>query len=204
MEKARFPNLGLLGRHTFGGSFSPSSAEKFGFHAQIFGTSWHGNQLQKIPPGTLSDSAAFGLHSRFKAGLLQVPQEKLKTIQKELGKILTHSEMTTRKMAAILGATRSFLMAMPFLRAFTDQLVQFVNQQEIHGWDQKLKIPLELKEQVREMGSLILEWKGRNFHGKATVRELHSDSSQEAWSGVDKTSGQLVQEFWTEKRHLHM
>jgi hypothetical protein len=63
-----------------------------------------------------------------KKGLLQVPQEKMKNIRKELGKLLTHSEMSCRKMAAILGATRSFLMAMPFLRAFTDQLVQFVNQ----------------------------------------------------------------------------
>ena len=33
-------------------------------------------------------------------------------------------------MAAILGATRSFLMAMPFLRAFTDHMLAFVNQQD--------------------------------------------------------------------------
>ena len=70
-----------------------------------------------------------------KKGCLQGPQEKMKNIRKELGKILTHSQMTCRKMAAILGATRRFLMAMPFLRAFTDQLVQFVNQQEHIGWD---------------------------------------------------------------------
>ena len=77
----------------------------------------------------------------FKQGSLQVPQEKLKAVRKELGKLLTHSEMSCRKMSAILGATRSFLMAMPFLRAFTDQLVQFVKQQEILGWDHKVSIP---------------------------------------------------------------
>ena len=81
-----------------------------------------------------------GFMVNLKKGLLQVPQEKMKNIRKELGKILTHPEMSCRKMAAILGATRSFLMAMPFLRAFTDQLVQFVNQQEYIGWDKKVQI----------------------------------------------------------------
>ena len=68
-----------------------------------------------------------GFSVDLKNGVLQVPQEKLKAIQKELGKLLTNKEMSCRKMAAILGATRAFLMAMPFLRAFTDQMVQSVN-----------------------------------------------------------------------------
>ena len=62
-------------------------------------------------------------------------------------------------MAAILGATRSFLMAMPFLRAFTDQLVLFVNQQEHIGWDKKVQIPSTLQAQVKEMGILMDQWK---------------------------------------------
>ena len=107
-------------------------------------------------------------------------------------------------MAAILGATRAFLMAMPFLRAFTDQMVQFVNQQESKGWDRKLVVPEPLKEQVKEVGTLIQTWKGRKVQGKSTVRELHSDSSQEAWAGVHVTSGQIVQEYWREKRHSHI
>jgi hypothetical protein len=83
-------------------------------------------------------------------------------------------------------------------------MVQFVNHQEVHGWDKKLLIPNQLKTQVQEIGVLLTTWKGRNFQGKATVRELHSDSSQEAWAGVDVTSGKLVQEFWRQKRHLHI
>jgi transcriptional regulator of met regulon len=145
-----------------------------------------------------------GFQVDFHKGLLQVPREKIKAISKELGKILTHKDMSSRKMAAILGATRSFLMAMPFLRAFTDQLVQFVNQQEHHGWDQKLLIPQPLKDQVKEMHVILHSWKGRTFQGKTPVRELHSDSSQEGWAGVDTTSGSLVQEFWRDKRHLHI
>ena len=107
-------------------------------------------------------------------------------------------------MAAILGATRSFLMSMPFLRAFTDQLVQCVNQQEQIGWDRKIQIPSALKAQVKEMGSLMDQWKGRTFQGKTPVRELHSDSSQEAWAGIDVKTGTLVQEFWRDKRGLHI
>ena len=95
-------------------------------------------------------------------------------------------------------------MAMPFLRAFTDQLVQFVSQQTTHGWDQKVKIPTQLQQQVREMNSLMEEWKGRTFQGKTTVRELHSDSSQTAWAGVDVTSKAMVQEFWRSKSVLHI
>jgi len=156
----------------------------------------------QLEPTKTVDHLGFSVD--LKRGVLQVPKEKLKAIQRELGKLLTHSEMSCRKMAAILGATRSFLMAMPFLRAFTDQLVQFVNQQEIHGWDQKLVIPTSLRDQVMEMGVLMETWKGRVFQGKTAIRELHSDSSQEAWAGVDVTSGQMVQEFWREKRHLHI
>ena len=37
--------------------------------------------------------------------------------------------MTVRKMSAILGQIRSFLTALPFLRAFTDHLVQFIKKQ---------------------------------------------------------------------------
>ena len=118
-----------------------------------------------------------------KKGLLQVPKEKMKNISRELGKILTHSEMSCRKMAAILGATRSFLMAMPFLRAFTDQLVQFVNQQEKIGWDKKAQISPALQQQVKKIGSVMETWKGRTFQGKPPIRELHSDSSQHAWAG---------------------
>ena len=139
-----------------------------------------------------------------KKGLLQVPKEKMKNISRELGKILTHSEMSCRKMAAILGATRSFLMAMPFLRAFTDQLVQFVNQQEKIGWDKKAQISPALQQQVKEMGSVMETWKGRTFQGKTPIRELHSDSSQHAWAGVDVTTGHLVQEFWRDKSGLHI
>ena len=90
----------------------------------------------------------------------------MKNIRKELGKLLTHSEMSCRKMAAILGAIRSFLMAMHFLRAFTDQLVQFVNQQEQIGWDRKVQIPSALQAQVKKMGAIIEQCKGRSFQGK--------------------------------------
>ena len=54
------------------------------------------------------------------------------------------------------------------------------------------------------MHFIMEHWKGRTFDGKTSVRELHSDSSQEAWAGVDVTTGALVQEFWRNKRSLHI
>ena len=47
-------------------------------------------------------------------------------------------------------------------------------------------------------------WKGRTFQGENQIRELHSDSFQNAWAGVDVTTGHLVQEFWRDKAGLHI
>ena len=76
-----------------------------------------------------------------KGGVLKVPSEKLTTCRRELGKILTHKEMSCRKMAAILGQVRSFLTAMPFLRVFTDLMLQFVSHHRNLGWDHVEMVP---------------------------------------------------------------
>ena len=65
-------------------------------------------------------------------------------------------------------------------------------------------IPQELQNQVMEMKEIMEKWKGRKFEGKIPVRELHSDSSQNAWAGVDVTSGKMVQDFWRDKSGLHI
>ena len=36
------------------------------------------------------------------------------------------------------------------------------------------------------------------------TRNLHSDSSNHAWAGIDVKNGQIVQEFWREKNGLHI
>ena len=95
-------------------------------------------------------------------------------------------------------------MAMPFLRAFTDQMLAFVRQNSVFGWDQPLPVPLSLKTEVLEIKDLLLHWNGRQFQGKVPVREFHSDSSNWAWGGVDPASGEHVQEFWRDKKGLHI
>ena len=92
-------------------------------------------------------------------GRLKICPQKLKMVRKELGKLVTAKEMSCRKMAAILGTTRSFLVALPFLRAFTDTLVQFVNLQQIWGWDHRVVIPRSLKDQLGEIKLLLESWK---------------------------------------------
>ena len=82
-----------------------------------------------------------GFWVKFEEGTLQVPLQKLKSIREELGKLVTQKVLTPRKMVAILGSVRSFLMAMPFLRAFTDLLAQFVGQYESSGWEKNNKSP---------------------------------------------------------------
>ena len=138
-----------------------------------------------------------------KTGYLRVTKEKLKSIKKELGKVVTHNFLSSRKMAAILGVVRACLPALPFLRAFTDTLVEFVNKQSEKGWDSIHQIPLELKDQLKEVKDLLSTWSGRPFQEKCQ-KELHSDSSTFAWGGVDINSGSFIQEFWREKASLHI
>ena len=128
-------------------------------------------------------------------GQLEVPSSKLKTVRKELGKLVTHQTLSPRKMAAILGVVRSFLHAMPFLRAFTGQMLKFVHQHSQVGWDTPLQVPTELKLQVQEISQLMLTWKGRTFGRKVPVRTFHSDSSSYGWAGLEVGTKNQVHDF---------
>ena len=76
-----------------------------------------------------------------KNGFLQVPKEKLKSVRKELGKLVVQDTLSVRKMAAILGQIKSFFTALPFLRAFTDDFVSFRRTNQAHGWNHQALIP---------------------------------------------------------------
>lgn len=142
----------------------------------------------------------------FHKGTLEVPPEKLRMVRKELGKFLTHSQMTPRKAQAILGTVRSFLSALPILRAFSDHLALFANRHTCTGWDRALPIPGSLQQQVRDLRDLLLHWQGRDLAGRGPkkIRTLHSDSSQNAWAGIDTTDNRAVQEFWRDQAGLHI
>ena len=121
-----------------------------------------------------------GFDINFLEGRLCVPPHKLKTARKDLGKILVQSSLSCLKMAQILGSLRSFLIAMPWLRPFTDELNLFVNQHRKVGWHVPLPVPIALKEQIKNFKDIVQSWKGRPFL-QTPRRELHSDSSSYGW-----------------------
>lgn len=82
-----------------------------------------------------------GFSLDLKSGFLKICPQKIKAVKRELGKILTKESMSCRKMAAILGQVRSFLVALPFLRAFTDDMCRFVNTSQKFGWDYVQGVP---------------------------------------------------------------
>jgi hypothetical protein len=139
----------------------------------------------------------------FSKGLLRLPPEKIKAIRVEFGKLVRKKMLTCRKMAAILGSVRSFLMALPFLRAFSDQMVRFVARHRHIGWDSPSPVPLEIADQVRELHFLTTSWAGRPFY-EQPIRKLFSDASLHGWGGLDPASGACVQEFWRSQTHLHI
>ena len=145
-----------------------------------------------------------GFQIDFQQGHLAVPGGKIKTCRKELGKLVTFSSMTPRKMAAILGTVRSFLTAMPFLRAFTNHMLSFVDLHSSRGCDCQLPIPPILKAEVLRIKDLMISWSGRLFQGHCPVRTLHSDSSSHGWAGVDLTGKKAIQEFWRDQGGLHI
>ena len=112
--------------------------------------------------------------------------------------------MSARKMASILGSVRAYLPAFPFLRAFTDQMVTFVNQHHHHSWDKKHSVPLVLKEQVLEVKDLMIQWTGRPFFTKENRLVLHSDSSHFQWAGINLATQEIIQDWWRDKVSLHI
>ena len=135
---------------------------------------------------------------------MQVPQKKLKSIKKELGKLVTHSKMTPRKMSAILGQVRAFLTAIPALRSFTDLMMAFINKSFQKRLDSVHLVPKELKLEVQNLKALMDTWQGRVMEGKAPIRFLHSDSSDTAWAGVDLNQNTFIKDFWRENHILHI
>ena len=136
-------------------------------------------------------------------GKLQLVPQKIKGIRKELGKFLVKREMSKRQMSAILGQIRANLLALPFLRAFTSLLANFLQEKSHEPWDSKHLISPDVKMQLQEIRSLLQNWSGRPFPAKAT-RVLHSDSSTLGWGGIDVNSGEKIQEYWREKKELHI
>ena len=136
-------------------------------------------------------------------GQLEIPQEKLKALRKELGKVLTKADITCRKLSSILGQVRSCLVSLPFLRILTDQLCKMVDLHTKWGWDHVLTIPQNVKDQLIELKEFLQPGIGRAFVTKAS-KELFSDSSTWAWGGLDKTTGSQIKDFWRHLNVLHI
>ena len=105
-----------------------------------------------------------GFSLNLKEGKLQISPQKLKMVKKELGKLVTKDNLSCRKMASILGQVRSFLVALPFLRAFTDTMCQFVNISTQKGWNHQQKVPSNLKDQLKEIKIVLDNWGGDPFY----------------------------------------
>ena len=81
--------------------------------------------------------------------------------------------------------------------ALTDHMKEFVNQQAHLGLYFLQKMPQHLKQEVNDFYYLKNNLDRQTFFfGKIPLRQLHSDSSNHAWAGLDIKNGTVVQEFW--------
>ena len=83
-------------------------------------------------------------------------------------------------------------------------MLAFVNQNLWEGWVRALAVPPTLAHEVTLLKDLMLHWQGRKFQGSCAVRQLHSDSSDYMWAGLDIQSGSHVQDFWSERTLHHI
>jgi hypothetical protein len=118
----------------------------------------------------------------FQRGQLEVPPPRLKTIRKELGKVMVAQRLSCRKITSILGQIRCYLPALPFLRLVTQELLKFSQLNVEKGWDFLVNIPWALKQEIRDLKQFLQPDLGRPFLTKP-MHFLHSDSSTWAWGG---------------------
>ena len=151
----------VLGRHNRIGTNRDHGEAPLGHSTRDIDCGSFSYEPQKLRFDTMSSAHTSGVCVGFEGGFLRVPPEKLKRVRR---KMITHQQMTPRKMAAILGQVRSFLVALPFLRAFIDQMVQFVDlHRQSGGWDCPHPLPQDLVRQIREVKHCLEEWPGRAF-----------------------------------------
>lgn len=134
--------------------------------------------------------------SRFSPGSqtrkIKCPQGKVENHQKRVGQIGHKQSHVSKKNGCHFGSCQKFffLTAMPFLRAFNNMMLTFVNQQFSQGWDTTLPIPHELFLEVRQLNNLFATWQGISFQTKLPENVLlHSDASQLGWAAIILTKG---------------
>ena len=146
-----------------------------------------------------------GMELDFASGRVNVPLYKQKAYRRELGKLLTKSSYTVRKLAAILGKLRSLIVAIPALRAFSCLLQDFVAKRAAaDGWDSVHRLPERIREEVRKAGLVLTEWAGRPMQGRPATKQAASDSSDLTFGGLDLQSGAIVHGHWTRRRSWHI
>ena len=135
-------------------------------------------------------------------GTLNLPLSKRRASRKEVGKFLKLKLATPRKVASILGVVKSGLAGLTALRAFSDLLVNFVNQHMQVGWDVPLIVPDVLHEQIRGLKGLLMTWPGRPFLKTKNMLLLCPSIQIHwtlPWAGYSRVQGSLFTNFGERK-----
>ena len=146
-----------------------------------------------LEPVQVLDHLGFTLN--FATGRLEVPGYRAEALRKELGKMVVKAAMSKRQMAAILGKIRSMLVALPFLRGFTDTLCRFLQERAEAPWDATFQVPGDIKTQLGEVRTILATWVGQQFPEKPQ-QHVHADASDLGWGALELGTGRVIHEFW--------
>jgi len=144
-----------------------------------------------------------GLQINLKDGLLQVPEGKMKAIRNEMGKLLTHKEISCRKMPAILGGQELF-SSHAFLMGFHRPNAQFYKKKTGNWLGQKAKnLPVPSPGSAG-FGKDNARMERQKFSRKDPSKSFAFRFQQFCWGWKGYKNGGKVQEFWRDQKGLHI
>ena len=194
----------LFGRHSNFGKVSIPGPETHSQSTAGFKGKWYDSKCGQIGPRPFSKCTTPGFYDKLGPGQTGSSSSETEKYKEVTGKIHYRPHVFLQKSGSNSGAGSLISHSAAPLRAFTDLLVNFTNQAVQLGWDTPIPLSQELKSQVKEVGSILKTWEGRTFQGNASVRKIHSDSSDFGWGAIDLNSGRCLQEFWRSEKGLHI
>ena len=160
------------------------------------------NEKKCVDPTQLLEFLGIGVD--FESGFLTIPPHKRRSYKKDMGKLITHSSISLRSAASILGKLRSLLICFPGLRLLTDELSSFVQGASFFGYEAVLPIPKRLKAEVERCAGFLSTWRGRHMLGDRPTRILASDASDRELGAIDLHTHQTVHAYVPRPHLLHI
>ena len=194
----------LFGRHFGHRTFEANSSSRHYFRVANTQRFRHGCEFEKVSAPTFTGNTSFGLHHRLQTGDPRSTQRQKENFEEGAGKTHHARRFNVPKNGSHFGHSSQLFDGHPKFASLYGSSCQF-RKPTVHF---RLGLP----------PSLVPIFKSPSAGGGTVTRQicrsavvaggarktLHSDSSDQAWAGVDLQNNLVVKEFWRHQIHLHI